>query len=272
MLPSPHQLVNMEQSAAAQQRRTSKETTMDPLIEPHFATSALVTIDVQRDTLDGEPLEIAGTSQAVPRIAELASAFRDAGRPVVHVVRLYVADGSNAEPARRTLVSGDRPILRPGTVGRLLAPGVPPVGAPELDDDLLLSGAVQPLGPMEIALYKPRWGAFFGTTLEAHLREHHVDTLVFAGANFPNCPRTSVYQASERDFRIVVADGGLSGLTDQGRLELAGIGVILMPPAEIASLVGSENRVDHLACQPAFALAPAPPELAEHAPGVQAEQ
>lgn len=31
--------------------------------EVDFAVSALVTIDVQRDTLDGQPLEVPGTSQ-----------------------------------------------------------------------------------------------------------------------------------------------------------------------------------------------------------------
>jgi nicotinamidase-related amidase len=48
---------------------------------------------------------------------------------------------------------------------------------------------------------------------------------VFTGCNFPNCPRTSVYEASERDFRIVVLEDALSGLYPQGRKELENIGV-----------------------------------------------
>src|SRR5438309_3003925 len=113
---------------------------------PHFPASALVTIDTQRDTLDGQPLEIPGTSAVVPNIAMLARAFRSASRPIVHVVRLYLADGSNAEPSRRDLVRGHIPVLRPGTEGRQLAPGVAPEGAHDLDDELLLDGGVQPLG------------------------------------------------------------------------------------------------------------------------------
>jgi hypothetical protein len=40
-----------------------------------WGPTALITIDVQADTLDGQPLEIAGTSAALPRMAELCSAF-----------------------------------------------------------------------------------------------------------------------------------------------------------------------------------------------------
>ncbi len=79
-----------------------------------------------------------------------------------------------------------------------------------------------------MAIYKPRWGAFHGTRLEEHLRAAGVDTLVFCGANFPNCPRTSIYEASERDFRVVLARDALSGLYERGEAELAGIGVLLL--------------------------------------------
>jgi nicotinamidase-related amidase len=75
------------------------------LTAPEYDASALITIDVQTDTLDGQPLEVAGTSAALPAMARLAAAFRAADRPIVHVVRLYLADGSNAEPARTELTN-----------------------------------------------------------------------------------------------------------------------------------------------------------------------
>ena len=125
--------------------RSRHTDVMDSAIAPHFATSALVTIDTQVDTLDGQPMEIPGTSAVIPNITTLCRAFRDAARPIVHVVRLYLADGSNAEPARRNLVTGSTPVLRPASPGRLLAPGLAPEGAARLDDDLLLSGQMQQL-------------------------------------------------------------------------------------------------------------------------------
>jgi nicotinamidase-related amidase len=77
-------------------------------------------------------------------------------------------------------------------------------------------------------MYKPRWGAFYGTPLDRHLRELGVSTLVFTGCNFPNCPRTSIYEASERDFRVVAIRDAISRLDDRGRIELEGIGVVVL--------------------------------------------
>ncbi|MFZ4896509.1 cysteine hydrolase family protein [Plantibacter sp. Mn2098] len=198
-------------------------------------SAALITIDVQADTLDGQPLEVPGTSASLPRIQELAIAFREAAQPIVHVVRLYKGDGSNAEPFRRELVSGDVPVLRPGTPGRLLADGLLDSEDTDLDDHLLLAGGFQYFGANEAAMYKPRWGAFFGTGLEGHLRERGVTTVVFAGCNFPNCPRTSIYQASERDFRVIVATDAVSGLYPQGEKELIGMGAYLASASEIVA-------------------------------------
>lgn len=209
-------------------------------VEPHFDSAALLTIDVQADTLDGGALEIPGTSAAVPRIGALCRAFRDAGRPIVHIVRLYLADGSNAEPIRRKMVSGSIPMLRPGTPGRLLAPGLAPAPEPQFDDELLLSGRPQQLGDREIILYKPRWGAFFGTALDDYLRHHGVDTVVVAGCNYPNCPRTSVYEASERDYRVVLVEDAVSGLYELGRTEMTNIGVRLHCADSVISRLGGK--------------------------------
>ena len=206
---------------------------MDELTEPEWASAALLTIDTQVDTLDGHPLEIPGTTAAVPAIADLCHAFRTRASPIVHVVRLYLAEGSNAELCRKDLVRGRGPLLRPGTSGRRLVPTILPPEAPELDDDLLLAGRFQDLGPNEFAMYKPRWGAFFGTTLDAFLRDRGVTTLVFAGCNFPNCPRTSIYEASERDYRTVLVEDAVSGLYERGREELVKIGVRLLSVARV---------------------------------------
>ena len=208
---------------------------MDPLTEPHYGAAALITIDVQMDTLDGQPLEVPGTSEALPNISSLCQAFRAARRPLVHMVRLYRADGSNAEPLRRTLVSGPTPVLRPGEPGRLLAPGLLPDQTTDLDDVRLLSGDIQTLAADEIAVYKPRWGAFFETKLDDHLRQAGVDTLVFCGCNFPNCPRTSIYEASERDYRIVLVEDAISGFYRRAKTEMAGIGVSVLWTAEVTS-------------------------------------
>lgn len=207
---------------------------MPDYVSPEFDSIALVSIDVQRDLLDGQPFEIAGTSGAATVIARLAQAFRRAGQPIVHIVRLYRENGTNVDACRRSAIEDGMRLVVAGTAGAEVAEELVPQGS-ALDTELLLSGGIQQLGPHEVAIYKPRWGAFYETPLEAHLRELGVSTLAFCGCNFPNCPRTSIYEASERDFRIILAEDAISGLYDRGREELCNIGVALMSSEEIAA-------------------------------------
>jgi nicotinamidase-related amidase len=188
----------------------------------------LITIDVQCDTLDGGSFEVAGTSAILPQIEELAAAFRSRGAPIVHIVRLYQPDGSNVDLCRRERVERGASLVIAGSPGSQIAPPLLPSPPPQLDAERLLGGDIQKVGAKEWIIYKPRWGAFFETPLESHLRGLGVSTLVFAGCNFPNCPRTSIYQASERDFRIVAVSDAISGLYDRGRAELESIAVLVV--------------------------------------------
>jgi nicotinamidase-related amidase len=198
---------------------------IDPYTQPRSGSAALVLIDVQRDFYaDDAPLPIEGTKTAIPAMARLTSEFRDRALPIVHVVRLYRADGSNADLVRKQAIEKGARYAVPGSVGSQIAEELLP-NPVELDHELLLSGELQQVGPREHVIYKPRWGAFYQTKLEQHIRDTGSDTLVFAGCNFPNCPRTSIYEASERDFRIVLVSDALSGLDDRGVKESRAMGV-----------------------------------------------
>ena len=152
-------------------------------IAPRAAGAALVVIDVQNDfTLPGAPAEIAGTMAVVPNIARLLAAFRAAGRPIVHVVRLYAPDGSDAEPVRRPQLRAGGHIVAPGSDGAEIVTALKPAPELRLDPARLLAGEAQPLtangafaangsfAGNEHVIYKPRWGAFYRTALELHLR------------------------------------------------------------------------------------------------------
>ncbi len=215
--------------------------TLDAYTSPEFQAAALITIDVQRDFLDAGSWEIAGTSAALPQMRMLADAFREAERPIVHVVRLYEPDGANVDLCRRRLVEDGARMAAPGDAGSELAIELLPEVELSFDAELLLAGAIQSLGPREHALYKPRWGAFYGTELESHLRGQDVSTLVFCGCNFPNCPRTSIYEASERDFRVVLARDAISGLYDRGEHELTNIAVQVMDTGAIVAALQSAS-------------------------------
>ena len=167
----------------------------------------------------------------------LVRAFRASGRPIVHVVRLYRPDGSNADICRREALEHGAKILLAGTAGSDIAPELLPSPETRLEPERLFAGALQEIGEQEAALYKPRWGAFYDTRLEEHLRALGVTTIALCGCNFPNCPRTTLYEASERDLRIVLATDAVSGLYDRAERELRGIGVTLMPSEQIVAVL-----------------------------------
>ena len=126
-------------------------------------------IDVQRDFLDDGVCAVPGTTAVLPAIARLLAAFRQARLPIIHVARIYRADGGNVDLCRRAAVESGIAIARPGTPGIELADALPPLGAASLDSGLLLSGDLQQLGEGEWAMYKSRWGAFYRTRLEDQL-------------------------------------------------------------------------------------------------------
>lgn len=216
-------------------------TKMETYTEPIFRSMALITIDTQCDTLDGQPLEIPGTSAALPNMARLLGAFRASAQPVIHIVRIYRPDGSNVDLCRRAAVEGGRAMLLADSSGSQMAPGLLP-GDLRLNLKRLLSGEVQVISEHEVVIYKPRWGAFYGTPLQAHLQALGVSTLVFAGCNFPNCPRTSIYEASERDYRVVLVTDAISGLYERGAVEMRNIGVALFSTDELLERMGSATR------------------------------
>ena len=197
---------------------------------PDWANAALITIDTQRDvTLPGAPAEIAGTMEAAFVMRRLVAAFRQEGKPIVHVVRLYRPDGSNVDLCRREAIEQSKSVMvLSSSDGAELVDELKPSSEVSLNAELLLGGELQEIGAREWIMYKPRWGAFYQTPLQGHLQELGINTVVICGCNFPNCPRTTMYEASERDYRVVLVTDAISGLYERGSQELERIGVELM--------------------------------------------
>ncbi|WP_276390987.1 cysteine hydrolase family protein [Eudoraea chungangensis] len=193
---------------------------------------ALITIDTQTDTLEGQPLEIPGTSAVLPNMASLLKIFRDLKLPIIHIVRIYLQDGSNAELCRKKALEEGQEILIKNSKGSQIAKELFDEKV-MLDPDLLMNNKIQKINDDEVVIYKPRWGAFYKTPLEKYLNDKGISSLIFTGCNYPNCPRTTIYEASERDYRIALIKDGVSGLYEKGEKEMENIGVNLLLTKEM---------------------------------------
>lgn len=87
------------------------------------------------------------------------------------MIRLYHQDGSNVDLCRRGLVKSGKQIVITGSMGAEIMDKLKPAADIILDPSILLSGRLQQIGHMEWIMYKPRWGAFYGTPLEDHLHK-----------------------------------------------------------------------------------------------------
>lgn len=213
---------------------------VDARIAPLLDSSALLIIDTQVDFVDGGASPVVGTTGVLPAIARLRDAFRSAGRPVVHVIRMY--QGTDVDRVRRAAIAAGTQLVAPGSIGAGVVPELRDRGAHDPDPDRLLSGEVVTVGERETVLWKPRWSAFHRTRLDAHLADMGVTTLVVAGCNFPNCPRATIYDASQHDYRVLLAADAVSGVTPVQLDELAGIGALHASASTIATELATSTR------------------------------
>jgi nicotinamidase-related amidase len=156
-------------------------------------------------------------------------------------VRIYRPDGSNVDLCRREGVERGKRVVLAGSEGAELMDELKPSPRVRFDTELLLGGGLQEIGDKEWIMYKPRWGAFYRTSLGEHLQDLRINTVVVCGCNFPNCPRATVYEASERDLRIVLVTDATSGVYERGFRELGNIGVNLMDSDGCLNELSSEE-------------------------------
>jgi nicotinamidase-related amidase len=187
---------------------------------PHYDRAALLTIDIQVDSVGhGVPLEDPGSIEMAVRAGALTKAWRESGALIVHVVRLYEEDGSNVDRCRRELWATGWRALVPDTPGAELVPELKPRPNAILASQLLLSGEVQLWDWNEAVIYKPRWSAFHNTGLYNFLSSRGVDTVVVVGHLFENSIRATLQDATSLDLRAVAVVDAISGRVSSEALE-----------------------------------------------------
>ena len=213
-------------------------------LSPQREKLALLTIDAQRDFISGLPFGPCESALDSPppfilAMQRLVEACRKAGIPIIHAVRLYRCDGSNADLFHRAAIEEGRRFVMPGSCGSELADALKPDPSIRLQTETLLAGRPQTLGPKEWIYYRPRWSAFYESSLKTDLDKMGITSLLIAGCNFPYGPRSTIFAASNRDFRMLVATDAVSGATQSELDELARIGVYLMDSASCLKWLGT---------------------------------
>lgn len=166
---------------------------MDP------SETAVLTIDLHHGHLDPEVATLpvpADRAEAVLEHAEtLVTRAREAGYTIFHVTTAY-RDGqevlANPKWAETEAEAGDsRESIsdhnREGSKGTEIMPAL------RDENDIYV-------------LPKKRYSPFLNTDLEFLLRTHGVDRLVIAGVNTNTCVQCTCFEATNRDYEVVVVE------------------------------------------------------------------
>jgi nicotinamidase-related amidase len=169
------------------------------------AATALVAIDMHRGHLDPAvatlPLPAERCGPVIKRAAALFDALRARGVPIIHVVTEYrdaseIAANPFWKAAHDDPAKARKGILRHNLAG---SPGTEII--PELRD------------PRDLVVHdKKRYSSFHATDLEFVLRRLGATTLILAGINTSSCVLCAGFEATNLDFRVVIASEAVDSM------------------------------------------------------------
>lgn len=167
--------------------------------------TAVVAIDMHRGHLDPVigtlPLPAERCGPVIARAAALFQELRVLGVPIVHVVTEYREAGEIAANPFWKAIHDDPAKARKGILKHNLAgsPGTQIIPALWAEGDLRVGD-------------KKRYNCFYATDLEFLLRRLGVDTLILAGINTTTCVLNTAFEATNRDFRVVIASEAVDSM------------------------------------------------------------
>jgi nicotinamidase-related amidase len=184
-------------------------------------TTAAIAIDMHRGHLDPAvatlPLPAERCGPVIKRAAALFDALRERAVPVIHVVTEYRDTGEIGGNPFWKAIHDDPAKARRGILRHNLAGSHGTEIIPELLDprDRVVRG-------------KKRYSAFHATDLEFVLRRLGVDTVILAGINTTTCVLCAGFEATNRDFRVVIAADAVDSMDGE---EMHGFALRLMAAA-----------------------------------------
>jgi nicotinamidase-related amidase len=184
--------------------------------------TAVVAIDMHRGHLDPAvatlPLAAERCGPVIKRAAALFDALRLHGVPVVHVVTEYRDSAEIAANPFWKAAHDDASKARHGILRHNLAggPGTEIIAELRAARDLVVRG-------------KKRYSSFHATDLEFVLRRTlGADTVILAGINTTTCVLCAGFEATNLDFRVVVAADAVDSMDGE---EMHGFALRLMSAA-----------------------------------------
>ena len=147
------------------------------------------------------PLAAERCGPVIARAADLFRQLRAIGVPIVHVVTEYRDAGEIAANPFWKAIHDDPAKARQGILRHNLAgsPGTEIIPALLADGDLVVRG-------------KKRYSAFHATDLEFLLKSRGIHTVILAGINTTSCILCNAFEATNRDFSVVIASDAVDSM------------------------------------------------------------
>ena len=177
------------------------------------------------------PLAAERCGPVIARAAELFQELRAIGLRIIHVVTEYRESAEIASNPFWKAIHDDPAKTRKGILRHKLAgsQGIEIIPALYADGDLVVRG-------------KKRYSAFYATDLEFLLHSLGIDTVILAGINTTTCILCTAFEATNRDFRVVIAADAVDSMDGEEmhrfalRLMEAAVGWPMTNPEILESL------------------------------------
>ena len=167
--------------------------------------TAVIAVDMHRGHLDPSVATLPLTAERCgPVIAQATKLFHDLrtiGVRIIHVVTEYRESEEIAANPFWKAIHGDPTKARKGILRHNLAGshGTEIIAPLHTEGDLVVRG-------------KKRYSAFYATDLDFLLRRLGIDTVILAGINTTTCVLCSAFEATNRDFRVVIASDAVDSM------------------------------------------------------------
>jgi len=153
----------------------------------------LMIIDMQNDFFQNKMRLAEQGETLTENINFLISYFRKKNLPIIWIQQRMKADFSDAPLTNK---KSGMPLVVEGTEGCKLLGGL------DFNND-------------DYQVFKTRYSGFFKTNLEEILNNIGADTLIACGINSHACVRTTVIDAYQRDYEVVIAKDCVASYDDE---------------------------------------------------------